>query len=163
VTETLAIRSLGPDDAMELSVMLTAQRPEYLQYFTPFALDVATLTRVLSTKVRDVYLGLYWEGRLAAFCMLRGWDEGYEVPALGVVVAEEYRGKGVGTLTLELARVISRLRGSSELMLKVHPRNEAARALYIRAGFRETEVDPRTGNIVMLQTLSPISHPHHQP
>jgi RimJ/RimL family protein N-acetyltransferase len=81
--------------------------------------------------------------------LLRGWDEGYDVPAFGVVVAEEYAGIGFGALTLDLVKVISRLRGSPRLMLKVHPDNAPARRLYARLGFLESGVDTRTGNIVM--------------
>jgi ribosomal protein S18 acetylase RimI-like enzyme len=149
LTGMLAIHPLGSENAAELSAMLTSQPRGYLRYFTPFAFDEATLARLLKAKVRDVYLGLYWDGELAAFCMLRGWDEGYEVPTYGVVVAERFQGKGLGSLTIELAKVISRLRGSPGLMLKVHPENTVAKALYDRAGFRQTALDSRTGQMVM--------------
>jgi RimJ/RimL family protein N-acetyltransferase len=147
---------LQPVDAADLSEMLSAQPSDYVQYFTPFDFDEATITQILQTRERDVYLGLYWASELAAFCMLRGWDEGYEVPAYGVIVSERFSGKGLGTLTIELARTICRLRGSPRLMLKVHPDNAVAKAMYERAGFRQTGMDTRNGNMVMhydFQTL----------
>jgi RimJ/RimL family protein N-acetyltransferase len=154
----LTIRPLSHADTSTLSAMLRAQRPEYLQYFRPFAFDEATLSNMLASRVRDLYFGVFWQNELSAFFMLRGWDEGYEVPAFGVIVAEPFRGKGFGTLTLELANVICRLRGSSELMLKVHPNNRVAWDLYVRAGFRETGFDARTGDIVLRRALAPVPH-----
>jgi RimJ/RimL family protein N-acetyltransferase len=149
----LEIRALEPNDAAALSTMLRSQRSEYVRYFTPFPFDETTLTKILTAKVRDVFLGLYWDNKLAAFLMLRGWDEGYDVPAFGVVVAEEFAGQGLGALTLELAKVVSRLQGSSRLMLKVNPDHTSARALYSRAGFQETGLDSRTADITMHLTL----------
>lgn len=129
--------------------MLAEQPAEYMRYFTPFAFDRATVGRLLAETVRDVYLGVFCDGELAAFCMLRGWDEGYDVPSYGVIVSERFRGRGLGALTIELSKTVCRLRGARRLMLKVHPDNAAARGLYERAGFRQTGVDARNDNLVM--------------
>jgi len=149
VTASLTIRPLELSDAAELSSMLTSQPPEYMRYFVPFAFDQATLSHLLRERVHDVYLGIYWEGKVVALCMLRGWDDGYEVPAYGVVVAERYRRKGLGALTLEVAKTLCRLRDARQLMLKVHPDNVTARGLYERAGFRQIGVDPLNSNLIM--------------
>jgi ribosomal protein S18 acetylase RimI-like enzyme len=143
------MRSLSPADADELSVMLTTQRRAYMQYFTPFDFDVSTIGQLLATYNMDVYLGLYWGEELAAFCMLRGWDEGYIVPSYGVVVAEKFRDRGIGTMTVELAKVICRMRGSPRLMLKVHTDNAIAKSIYEAAGFLPTGRDAQNNNVVM--------------
>lgn len=145
----LAVRSLQSADAPVLARMLAEQPAEYMRHFTPFAFDTATIGRLLAERVADVYAGLFCDGELAAFYMLRGWDEGYDVPAYGVTVSERFRGRGLGALTIELSKTICRLRGARRLMLKVHPDNAAARGLYERAGFRQTGVDERNGNLVM--------------
>ena len=93
-------------------------------------------------------MGFFWEGALIAFFMLRGWDEGYAIPAYGVTVDQRFRDKGLGRLTLEMSKTICRLRGVQRLMLKVHPENHAAKHLYEAVGFVQTGVDPKNQNLI---------------
>lgn len=54
---------------------------------------------------------------------------------LGMWVAKEWRGKGVGTALMEAALGYAREHGAYKLALEVWPHNEAAIALYERFGF----------------------------
>ena len=146
--ESLAVRPLHGRDAPELASLLRSQPPDYLRYFDPFGFDEETLSRVLTARVKDLYMGVYVGGRLAGFFMLRGWDEGYQVPSYGVMIGEGHARYGLGKLTLEAAKVICRLRGAPSLMLKVHPENAVAKGLYERAGFVCTGEDSRNKNLV---------------
>jgi RimJ/RimL family protein N-acetyltransferase len=56
---------------------------------------------------------------------------------LGMVVAREWRGRGVGSALLEAAIDWSRERGLHKLCLSVFPHNEAAIRLYRKYGFVE--------------------------
>ncbi len=143
----LSVRPLRAEDARAVSEMLRAQRPEYARFFHAFSFDADDIARMLAGRGRDVYMGLLWRDELAGFFMLRGWDEGYEVPALGAFVAEKYRGLGLMNLTVELAKVICRLRGASRVMYKSHPDNAPARKA-AAMGFTQGGVDPATGNLV---------------
>lgn len=146
--ETLTVRRLSAADALTLSALLAAQSDEYMRYFVPFAFDEATVGAMLAKARRDLYMGLHWGDELAGFFMLRGWDDGYAVPAYGVTIAEAHRGHGLARLTLELARTICRRRGAERIMLKVHPDNVVAKGLYERAGYVRTGRDERNGNDV---------------
>ncbi len=139
--QALSVRALDVADAAMLAQFLAAQPHDYLRYFTPFAFDEPTVSGILARRVEDIYEGLFWQGELVGFFMLRGWDEGYSVPSYGVVVGEAYNHRGLGRLTLELAKVICRLRGCARLMLKVHPENAAARHLYEQSGFHFSGID----------------------
>lgn len=141
------VRPLGIEDARALSEMLSAQRPEYTRFFFAFGFDADEIARVLAGRGRDVYMGLLLRGELAGFFMLRGWDEGYEVPALGTFISEQYRGRGLMQLTVELTKVICRLRGASRVMYKSHPDNAPAKKA-AAMGFTQGGVDPATGNLV---------------
>lgn len=143
----LVVRPLCPEDARALSEMLRAQPAEYARFFYAFSFDEGDIARMLAARRRDVYMGLLWGGELAGFFMLRGWDEGYEVPSLGTFVAEGYRGRGLMPLTVELTRVICRLRGTTRVMYKSHPGNAPARKA-AAMGFRQGGVDPATGNLI---------------
>jgi ribosomal protein S18 acetylase RimI-like enzyme len=145
----VSIRALTADDAGELAGMLTGQPTGYLAHFTPFSFELAAVADMLERAREDVYAGVYWDAALIGFYMLRGWDAGYAIPAYGVAVSHAYRNRGIGRLTLDAAIATCQLRGCSQVMLKVHPQNAAARHLYAAVGFQETGVDPINQNVIM--------------
>lgn len=146
--ENFAIRPLQSADIPALVSLLQSQSSEYVRFFTPFSFDQATITNMLTSREQDLFIGMYWRDRLAGFFMLRGWDEGYEVPAYGVLIDEEYSGYGLTTLSLRMAKAAAKLRGSTAIMLKVHPANTHAKRLFERAGFVQTGVDSRSGSLI---------------
>lgn len=144
----LFVRSLRVEDAAALSAMLCAQSPSYARFFTPFSFDQETITRLLIARRKDVFMGIYWQSELYGFFMLRGWDEGFDVPAYGVLIAENHSGYALAQLSIRMAKSICKLRGASRIMLKVHTDNAAARTLYEEANFVQTGVDARSGNLI---------------
>lgn len=144
----LIIRPLAEDDAGELSSMLLAQPAGYARFFYPFGFDRAAVSAVLARRGLDVFTGLYWQGRMVGFFMLRGWNEGYEVPAFGIIIDEKFRGHGLEMLCLDAAKAICRLRGAVRIMLKMHPENISAKGVARKIGFVQTGIEPESGNIV---------------
>lgn len=59
------------------------------------------------------------------------------VASLGMAVARDWRGKGVGSALISEAIRWARQSGVEKLALSVYPDNEAALALYRKFGFRE--------------------------
>jgi len=149
----LAIRALGPVDAEALDEMWHESSAEYRQYFTPFPFDAASLRARLGSAVNDRYWGIWFNGRLAAFFMLRGFDAGFQVPSYGVLVRASASGLGLLKLTLAYSVAWCQSNGVSEVMLKVHPDNHRAYKAYIDFGFVAGDDDPRTGHTVMRRTL----------
>lgn len=128
--------------------MLTAQTPDYIQYFRPFDFDAETIRHFLAAARNDVYMGFFVDDELAGFFMLRGWDSGYAIPAYGVTIAQAFAGMGLATLSLDTSKSLCRLRGVQRLMLKVHPDNLTAKRLYEKAGFIQTGEDPHNANLI---------------
>jgi RimJ/RimL family protein N-acetyltransferase len=145
---TLAIIVLQPIDGPCLSRMLQRQPEDYIRFFNPFPFDEKSITEMLQHCVRDLYYGIYLNQEIAGMFMLRGWDAGYEVPSYGVVIDQNYSGLGIGRVTIEISKVICRLRGAPRLMLKVHPDNHAAKHIYEQADFIQTGIDSRTSHII---------------
>lgn len=141
------IRALTTDDAADLSAMLHAQSPDYIRFFYPFEFDLASVTTVLANQRQDVLMGVYWESRLVVFFMLRGWNEGYDVPSFGIIVDENYRGCGMELISLDAAKAICRLRGAERMMLKMHPDNITAKGVARKIGFVQTGIEPG-GNVI---------------
>jgi hypothetical protein len=145
--EYLDIRSLRVEDAAAVSLLLRSQPPDYARFFYAFSSDETEIARILATRVRDAYSGLFWQGRLVGFFMLRGWDAGYEVPSFGVLIDEKYRGGKFMRLSLDMARLICRMCHAPRLMAKIHPDNISARGAR-RLGLVQTGVETETGNII---------------
>jgi L-phenylalanine/L-methionine N-acetyltransferase len=59
------------------------------------------------------------------------------VATIGMMVAPEWRGRGVGSALMEAAIAWCRESGVEKLELSVYPDNDAARALYAKFGFHE--------------------------
>ena len=141
------VRPLRVEDAQALSSMLLAQSPEYTRYFNAFSFAADHIAKMLAERGQDIYMGLLWQDELAGMFMLRGWNEGYDVPALGTFIAEKYRGYGLMHLTVETMKVIGRLRGASRVIYKSHPDNAPAKKA-AAMGFKLAGVDPTTGYLL---------------
>lgn len=117
--------------------------------FHPHPFDAETACSIAGHAGRDCFVGMFADDRLIAYGMLRGWDEGYEVPSLGIYVAPQARRTGAATrLMLEL-HDLARARGAGRIRLKVYPDNEAAVRLYVQLGYQFThlEKDQRVGHV----------------
>ena len=86
--------------------------------------------------------------------MLRGFDEGYEIPSYGVWISSQYSNKGLAKLTIQHSISICLMSGVKKIMLKVHPENKVAFNMYKKFGFIETGIDEKIGHIIMHRELS---------
>ena len=97
--------------------------------------------------------------RLSGFLIARHVSPEWELE--NIVVAEECRGKGLGTqLMLAFLREAEKSNGES-VFLEVRESNDAAKALYEKVGFRQTGrrksyyTDPLEDAILYAKTLRP--------
>lgn len=153
-TINIETRVLMAEHAREFSELLLSAPVEYSKYFIPFSFDLLSVSKVLSQAIKDRYYGIYIGGKIAGFFMLRGFDQGYQIPAYGVWIAPQYGGKGLAELTLKQAVAICRVNGIETLMLKVHPENVIAKRLYERNGFVAVGSDENNGNMIYHKNLA---------
>lgn len=99
----------------------------------PFTADQASSLAAYAGQ--DLYCAAVDGGQVAAYGMLRGWDEGYAVPSLGIAVAAAHRGQGLGRPFMHYLHAVARLRGAARVRLKVYPHNVPARRLYESLGY----------------------------
>ncbi|HYI41896.1 MAG TPA: GNAT family N-acetyltransferase [Allosphingosinicella sp.] len=142
------LRPMIPSDAASIAGLLQSQPAEYLRFFYAFGADEAAIAEILKSREKDVYSGLFWQGALICVFMLRGWDEGYDIPSFGLVVAADRRGREVLTVAMEAAKLISRLAGADRMMCKVHPGNVGATRGALRLGWIADCEEPETGNLI---------------
>ncbi|MFZ0455993.1 MAG: GNAT family N-acetyltransferase [Ignavibacteriaceae bacterium] len=149
----VTIKKIEVDSAGELTELLQSEPPEYSAYFTPFDFNYDTIENILLKKEKDIFFGLFIDNKIAGFYMLRGFDEGYEIPVYGVWISSKFSGKGLGKLTLQHAVSFCKINGIKKIMLKVYPKNTAAKTLYENFGFKNIGTDPKNNNFIYMLNL----------
>lgn len=153
------LRAMTVDDSEMLAALVAGQPPDYLAHFTPFAMSSGEWRARLAAAETDRYWVIVDDGRIAGFCMLRGWDEGYSRPSFGVFVGESDRGKGLAKAALDHAiSWCQSSKSATSMMLKVHSGNAAARSVYEAVGFRDGGLCADTGHMIMTLDLSDDRH-----
>ena len=73
--------------------------------------------------------------------MLRGFDEGFEVPSFGIFVDHRHHGQGIGRRLTAWTVEEARRRGYPSVRLSVYASNARALGLYRSLGFEEQQRD----------------------
>lgn len=138
----LFFRDLQSTDVLSLVDCLKRQRPEYISGYKPFAFEVDCVASLVSSARFDQYIGIFYQATAASCSIiglltLRGLDEGYDDPILGIFISEEYGGRGYARQALKHAEKLSTSRGYSSLLLKCSIYNARALKLYSKIGYHE--------------------------
>ncbi len=104
--------------------------------FHPHPLTAEHATRLAAYRGRDLYYVATRGEAVLAYGLLRGWDEGFDVPSLGIAVHPAARGHGLARPFMLFLHAAARLRGARRIRLKVYPYNTPARSLYESLGYR---------------------------
>jgi GNAT superfamily N-acetyltransferase len=136
----LAFESVGPEHADALIALFERNSiPAVLETFDPFALTPGEARRIALEPRQDGYYVVLRGRDPLGLSMLRGFDEGYEVPSFGIFIDHASQGRGIGRRLTAWTIDRARLRGCEAVRLSVYADNVAARGLYASLGFREHE------------------------
>src|SRR6187551_2771100 len=91
--DAFRVRAVRPSDARALEALFAGLDTTW---FRPHDLGPAGARAVADHTGRDIYLIGFLDRVPVAYGMLRGWDEGYRIPALGIAVRDGYRDRGLG-------------------------------------------------------------------
>lgn len=134
------MRRLREPDIGKLGIFFARNnRPAVTNFFRPFLLNENTAQELLGPTRRDLFFVMEENGRFLVFSMLRGKDEGYDVPSFGIFVDWEHQMRGLGRRMSEWTFRWADQMGASKTRLTVYEENIQARTLYERMGFIETE------------------------
>jgi ribosomal-protein-alanine N-acetyltransferase len=106
------------------------------RWFHPHPFTAEHAFFLASYQGRDLYYVATQGDTIVAYGMLRGWEEGYDVPSLGIAVLGRARGTGLARTFMQFLHSAARLHGAPRVRLKVYPENAAARRLYESLGYR---------------------------
>jgi len=103
--------------------------------FHPHPLTVEYAAYLCERETRDIYLVGVEPEAVVAYGLLRGWDEGYETPSLGIAVRPDQRGKGVARKMMLRLHEAAAERGATAVRLTVSHNNTTAIGLYESLGY----------------------------
>ena len=128
----IAVRPAGDGDRRSLALLLAtvAEERDGIAAEPPIDVDeLAASWKIDGTLIALAQGGIVGEVRIDPSWM--GFGE------IGMMVAADWRGRGVGTALVAAAIEWARARGLHKLALSVFPHNDAAIALYRKFGFVE--------------------------
>ncbi len=120
--------------------------------FKPHPFSDEGVKQRVSYSGKDFYC-LLVEGReVLGYGLLRGWDEGYDVPSLGIAVLPGAQGKGYGRSIMQHLHDEARRRGAKKIRLRVKKDNDPAIGLYEDFGYH-LRPDEEEGFLIGFATL----------
>jgi ribosomal protein S18 acetylase RimI-like enzyme len=144
----LRVRGVRPDDQRALELLFANLDTTW---FRPHDLGPDGARAIANHEGRDVYLIGFLGSIPVAYGMLRGWEEGYRIPALGVAVRDGFADRGLGRQMMHALHDVVRSRGGHRVRLRVAPENARARHLYDSMGYQQVGVE--RGEMVLLLDL----------
>ena len=109
--------------------------------FHPHPLTPAQAAVIANYAGADLYYALCDGCEVLGYGLLRGWDEGYAIPSLGIAMHPAARGRGLAAPFMHFLHAAAARRGAPQVRLKVYRTNERALALYERLGYTFATTD----------------------
>jgi len=112
------------------------------EFFHPHPFTAEKAVELCGSPGKDLYLVAVNAGDVLAYGLLRGWDEGYSIPSLGIAIHPAARGTGLGMAFMRYLHAAAANRGAKSIRLKVYSHNTKAKSLYEKLGYQlagETE------------------------
>lgn len=105
------------------------------EYFMPHEFTRQAVDNLCQHEGEDLYFVLAEGMRIVGYGMLRGWDEGYAVPSLGIAIHPDARRSGLGRALMAFLHAAAMRHGATRVRLRVSPANAKAIALYTSLGY----------------------------
>ena len=136
LTSPVEFRQFSPAWRQALAIFFRAlEENGDAQHFHPHPFSEDFLDDLCQYQGKDLYYIVVEKNEVLAYGLLRGWDEGYAVPSLGIALHPDVRGLGLGKAFMHFLHVAARRKGALRIRLKVHPNNSRAIELYKNLGY----------------------------
>jgi [ribosomal protein S18]-alanine N-acetyltransferase len=128
--------ALAPEHASSLVLLFDRLRQAGVEdFFHPHPLTAEEAHARSKYSGLDFYCVITRDDNVIGYGMLRGWEEGYPIPSLGIALDPAVTGRGYGRMLMNFLHDTARKRGAAKVRLKVDPRNRAAIELYRSLGY----------------------------
>ena len=152
---TVLLEKLAPRHEVGLSDLFCALSANGDgNFFYPHPLTSEEARKLCRYSGLDQYFVATVKGRTLGYGMLRGWDEGYAIPSLGMATHPDARSQGLGEFLMLGLIQQGRNRRASQLRLTVDASRERFINFFVRHGFVFSPFKPgRLLGMLDLQTL----------
>lgn len=123
------------------------------KFFSPHPTDRDSISSIATVSGMDMYYLLIDQEKVLGYGLLRGWDEGYKIPSLGLAIHPSLRGKGFGRMLMDFLHILASHRGADKVRLRVHAGNEKALKLYKALGYTFAVDDMQQGFLIGFKNL----------
>jgi ribosomal-protein-alanine N-acetyltransferase len=150
---SIEVRSIRPKDTDALArffQLLKACGSD--KYFHPHPLTAAHARTIANYSGKDFYVAVFEGHDILGYGMLRGWDQGYQIPSVGIAIRPDIQGRGVGRLLMNFLHLAAMRRGAKKVRLRVYPDNHSAISMYRAMGYKLAAERGRC-NLVGIVTL----------
>ncbi len=133
---SLECRKLTAEWKKPLLAFLSAlEEANDTDYFHPHPFTDDAVEKIIHSARKDLYYVLSEGNDVLGYGMLRGWDEGYEIPSLGIAIHPRVRNTGLGKVFMHFLNAAARRKGARKVRLKVKRENTRAAKLYESLGY----------------------------
>jgi len=114
-------------------------------FFHPHAFDKETVEYIcVNYKGKDLYYVIYLNFDIVGYGILRGWDEGYDIPSLGIILSKKIRGSHISKNFMEFLHLVAKNKGSKSIRIKFNNKNVAIKSLAKKLGYSFKELNEST-------------------
>lgn len=124
------------------------------KYFCPHPASSQALSELANKFKQDLYYLLVDGEKVLGYGLLRGWDEGYEIPSLGIAIHPDARNMGLGTTLMHFLHAAALRKGATKVRLRVHKHNRKAMAMYEGFGYSFAQGQSDGNYLVGIKRLS---------
>lgn len=128
-------------DFKELISYFFEHNKESWIFFNPHNPSWSTLNNIIKGTEKDFYGIFLYKNNLIGYGILRGWDEGFEIPSLGIIVDKDFRGKGFGNIIMNKLHQKAKEFGANRVRLTILKENYNAINLYNKLGYKLSELN----------------------
>ena len=112
---------------------------DHNDFFEPHPLTSQYASVIANYRGKDIYAFIIFCKKIIGYGMLRGWDDGYGIPSLGISVHPDFRGLGIGLKMMHYLHSTAIGKGCSHIRLRVKKNNYRAIKFYTNLGYELNE------------------------
>jgi RimJ/RimL family protein N-acetyltransferase len=135
--KTWMIREIQQTDTEELFSLLNSLDEQTKSFFHPHPFDFTTIREICKGK-QDHYFVMVVGKKIMGYSFLRLF--GYKVPSFGIIIKNEFSGKGYGTILTQWTVEKAKALGYEKVILKTYKENLRAKRIYEKIGFKTVGV-----------------------
>jgi [ribosomal protein S18]-alanine N-acetyltransferase len=121
------------------------------RYFHPHPFTFEMAEKIAAYEGKDLYFLQVRGGEISGYAMLRGWDENFTIPSLGIVIHPTFRDQGLGKKFMSFLHDQARIKGARKVRLKVYSENKKAQEFYEKLGY--CFIDEEDGQFIGIHEL----------